>query len=153
MGTEEGNQLDGDSLKAVSRWNLRPGSKNPSLSGFLGRSFCRLVVVGKGSSKSAAFNPQATHQSVNELVYRFLHDRGATTRAADRQVLINVVASEQHITKIQAVRTVNGWAQEPRAAQAQVGAAANAAGQTARLLFAFQRAAPAKALTLARAHR
>jgi len=88
--------------------------------------------LAKGSGKNAAFNPQATHQDINELLYRFLHDTGATSRAADRQALINVVASEQHVTKFQAARTVDGWAQEARAAQAQVGAAANAAGQTAR---------------------
>jgi hypothetical protein len=46
--------------------------------------------------------------------------------------LINVVASEQHISKSQAARTVDGWAQEASAAQKQLGAAANAAGQTAR---------------------
>lgn len=88
--------------------------------------------LAKNSGKSAALNPQATHQNINELVYRFLHDTGATSRAADRQALINVVASEQHISKFQAARTVDGWAQEARAAQGRLGAAANAAGQTAR---------------------
>ncbi|MBC5801340.1 MAG: hypothetical protein GIW94_15445 [Candidatus Eremiobacteraeota bacterium] len=85
--------------------------------------------LAKNAAKASAQNPQATHQNINELVYRFLHSTGATSRAADRQALINVVAAQQHVSKAQAARTVDGWAQEADAAKRQAQAVGAAVGQ------------------------
>lgn len=75
--------------------------------------------LAKNAAKASAQNPQATHQNMNDLVYRFLHNTGATSRAADRQALINVVAAQQHVSKAQAARTVDGWSQEADSAKRQ----------------------------------
>ena len=66
-------------------------------------------------------NPAQTQQNTNDLVYRFLHDTGATSKTADRQALINVVAAQQHVSKAQAANTVDGYTQ-----QAEAGAASGA---------------------------
>ncbi len=75
--------------------------------------------LAKNAGQAAAQNPQGAHQSYNDLVYRFLHDTGTTSRSADRQALINVVASEQHVSKYQASKTVDGWLQQAQDAQRQ----------------------------------
>jgi len=85
--------------------------------------------LAKNAAKTSAQNPQATHQNINELVYRFLHDTGATSRTADRQALINVVAAQQHVSKAQAARTIDGWAQEADAAKRQTQAVGTAVVQ------------------------
>jgi hypothetical protein len=75
--------------------------------------------LAKGAAKDSALDPHQTKEDYNELVYRFLHDSGVDSRTADRQDLINVVATEQHITKTQASRTVDEWSQEAKQAQEQ----------------------------------
>ena len=71
------------------------------------------------AAKSSAINPNGASASYNETVYRFLHDTGTASRAKDRRALINVVASEQHITKAQAARSVDAWSQKMDQAQRQ----------------------------------
>lgn len=106
---------------------------NPKLSPqALGRQAQHQGNLARNSAKASALNPQATHQNINELVYRFLHDTGATSRAADRQSLINVVAAQQHVSKAQAARTVDGWTQEAKAATQQAQAVGAAVGQKTR---------------------
>lgn len=85
--------------------------------------------LAKNAAQASAQNPQATHENINELVYRFLHNTGATSKAADRQALINVVAAQQHVSKAQAARTVDGWAQEANTARQQAKAVGAAVGK------------------------
>lgn len=68
--------------------------------------------VAGNAARNTAMHPGNAKQNYNEVVYRFLHETGTTSQAADRQSLINVVAAEQHITKAQAAKTVDGWSQQ-----------------------------------------
>lgn len=88
--------------------------------------------VAKNAASKSALNPGETKQNLNALVYRFLHDTGATSKRADRQSLINVVAAQQHVSKAQATKTVDGYAQQAQAAQKQAQAAVAAAQQKAK---------------------
>jgi hypothetical protein len=67
--------------------------------------------LAKNAAADSAMNPGQAKQNSNDLLYRFLHDTGATSKSADRQALINVVAAQQHVSKAQAADTVDGYAQ------------------------------------------
>ena len=89
-------------------------------------------ALARNAGSSAAQNPQGAKQDYNDLVFRFLHDTGTTSRSADRQSLINVVASEQHVSKASAAQTVDGWATEAQSAQRQAQATIDTAQQKAK---------------------
>jgi len=130
VGTQlQKNGITVDTLTSKVQTILRQ-TGNPKLSpGALKAQAQHQGNLAKHTAGASTQNPQATHQNVNELVYRFLHDTGATSRAADRQALINVVAAQQHVSKTQATKTVDSWAQEADAAQQQAKAAEAAVGQ------------------------
>jgi hypothetical protein len=88
--------------------------------------------LARDAANAGVLAPTSTKENLNELVYRFLHDSGTESRDADRHALINVVASEEHVSKAHAAATVDEWSQEAQQAQQQARQLADEAHEKAK---------------------
>jgi hypothetical protein len=89
------------------------------------------VNEAKNAAAQAANDPSSARTQYNDLAYRFLHDTGTTSASADREKLIDAVASREHVSHAAATKTVDGWSAQAQAAQQQLSQAAQGAKDTA----------------------